>query len=103
MPPYVYVRHSNSLYARSPQKAARSIVAADKKRRANPCKHSIRYRARQKISVYGQTLVNVGGYGSLLSQGRRGEVIAQSRSPDGALAKSGTVVIPVCPRRSRDL
>src|SRR5664280_384066 len=26
------------------------------KRRTNPCKYSIRYRTRQKISVYGQTL-----------------------------------------------
>ena len=28
------------------------------KRRTNPCKYSIRYRTRQKISVYGQTLAS---------------------------------------------
>src|ERR1039458_6175601 len=36
MPPYVYLRHSNSLYARSPQKAARPIVAADKNAAQTP-------------------------------------------------------------------
>src|SRR6266853_1817717 len=40
------------------KKSAHPIVAADKARRTNPCKHSIRYRARQKISVYGQTLAS---------------------------------------------
>src|SRR6266702_2065694 len=40
------------------KKSAHPIVAADKPRRTNPCKHSIRYRARQKISVYGQTLAS---------------------------------------------
>src|ERR1017187_6576995 len=29
------------------------------KRRTNPCKYSIRYRTRQKISVYGQTLATL--------------------------------------------
>src|ERR1022692_4534114 len=33
------------------------------KRRTNPCKYSIRYRTRQKISVYGQTLAKPGGHG----------------------------------------
>src|ERR1035441_8897597 len=32
------------------------------KRRTNPCKYSIRYRTRQKISVYGQTLASVEGH-----------------------------------------
>src|ERR1039458_6802652 len=31
------------------------------KRRTNPCKYSIRYRTRQKISVYGQTLATAVG------------------------------------------
>src|SRR6266446_4219507 len=40
------------------KKYAYPIVAADKARRTNPYKHSIRYRARQKISIYGQTLAS---------------------------------------------
>ena len=36
------------------------------KRRTNPCKYSIRYRTRQKISVYGQTLARI--YRSRLRQ-----------------------------------
>src|ERR1035441_6220429 len=32
------------------------------KRRTNPCKYSIRYRTRQKISVYGQTLATCRPY-----------------------------------------
>jgi hypothetical protein len=41
------------------KKSARPIAAAEKTRRTNPCKYCICYRARQKISVYGQTLASV--------------------------------------------
>src|SRR5664279_5869250 len=55
-PPYVYAPAATRFMPARLTKFAHPIVAADKKRRTNPCKHCIRYCARQKISVYGRTL-----------------------------------------------
>src|SRR5258708_4696145 len=67
------------------KKSAHPIVAADKARRTNPCKHSIRYRARQKISVYGQTLASLsdasqGTFDVRMSLGPHEEATDRSRS-----------------------
>ena len=56
-PPYVHARLQQLALPPVASKSSSTIVAADKKRRTNPCKYCIHHRARQKISVYGRTLV----------------------------------------------
>src|ERR1035441_10452586 len=50
------------------------------KRRTNPCKYTIRYRTRQKISVYGQTLASTGMCSTTVGPGAASAALARGFS-----------------------